>query len=152
MIITFFGHRDFIGNEMKKEQIKNILNSLSGKEEITLFFGGYGNFDSFCLSVAKEMYKKKKVRFCYITPYINEAFQRNHLFYLSKDFDEIIYPQLEKVPLRFAISYRNKYMIDESDFIIFYVKNSFGGAYEALKYAKKKNKNFINTAQENRHS
>jgi len=35
-------------------------------------------------------------------------------------------------------------MIDRSDFIVFYVNKNKGGAYEALKYAQKTNKAYIN--------
>ena len=35
-------------------------------------------------------------------------------------------------------------MIEKADLIIFYVNAAWGGAYQALKYAKQKNKNFVN--------
>ncbi|MBE6747102.1 MAG: hypothetical protein E7558_06600 [Ruminococcaceae bacterium] len=43
-----------------------------------------------------------------------------------------------------AYKIRNKNMIDRSDFIVFYVNKNKGGAYEALKYAQKTNKAYIN--------
>ena len=38
-------------------------------------------------------------------------------------------------------------MIDMSDLIIFYVTNTHGGAYKALKYAEKSGKYIINIAK-----
>ena len=35
-------------------------------------------------------------------------------------------------------------MIDESDFIVFYVERNFGGAKTAMEYAKRKGKKFVN--------
>ena len=45
-----------------------------------------------------------------------------------------------------AIEKRNFEMIDMSDLIIFYVTNTQGGAYKALKYAEKSGKKIINLA------
>lgn len=58
-----------------------------------------------------------------------------------KIFDDTIYPDIEKVPPGFAIIKRNEWMIDNSDFLIAYVKNDFGGAYKTLQYAEKKKNN-----------
>ena len=61
-------------------------------------------------------------------------------------YDSIVYPPLEKVPFRFAISKRNEWMVDNADIIIGYVKNQYGGAYKILEYAKRQRKNIINLA------
>ena len=55
------------------------------------------------------------------------------------NFDNIIYPSLERIPPRYAILKRNEWMIDNSDFLIAYVGHNWGGAYKTLQYAKKKN-------------
>ena len=62
-------------------------------------------------------------------------------------YDSIVYPPLEKTPLKFAISKRNEWMIDQSDFVIAYVEHSFGGAYQSLKYAHRKGKRIVNLAK-----
>ena len=48
--------------------------------------------------------------------------------------------------MRFAITYRNRFMIEKSDFVIVYVEHSWGGAYSAYKYALKKGKQIYNLA------
>ena len=46
------------------------------------------------------------------------------------------------------IYFRNLEMIEQSDFIIFYVNNTENsGAHKAMQYAKRKKKAFINVAQ-----
>ena len=55
-----------------------------------------------------------------------------------KRFDDIIYPEIEKTPLKFAVIKRNKWVINKSDFLIAYVEHNWGGAYKTLEYAKKK--------------
>ena len=51
------------------------------------------------------------------------------------------YPPIENVPLRYAISKRNEYMVEKADVIIAYVNHSWGGAATTLEYAKRKHKN-----------
>lgn len=56
----------------------------------------------------------------------------------------MLYPPIEKVPLKFAISKRNNWMVENSDLVIAYVNHSFGGAYKTLQAAKRKKKRIIN--------
>ena len=60
-----------------------------------------------------------------------------------------IYPELEKVPPKFAILHRNRYMIDKADIVITYIQYTKGGAYQAYLYAKKQGKNIIELQTEN---
>lgn len=42
--------------------------------------------------------------------------------------DTILPEGIEAVPKRYAISWRNKWMIDQSDYVVTYVTRPFGGA------------------------
>ena len=60
---------------------------------------------------------------------------------------ETIYPEgLECVHPRYAISWRNKWMIQESDVVVTYVAHSWGGAAKFEQLARKKKKRVINIA------
>ena len=63
---------------------------------------------------------------------------------MTKYYDEIVYPNIEHVPYKFAISKRNNFMVDSSDLIIAFVDHAWGGAYATLMYAKRKKKTIIN--------
>ena len=63
---------------------------------------------------------------------------------LKKTYDLIIYPELEKIPQKYAILRRNQWMVSHADFVVGYVKTHYGGAYKALLYAKKHHKPIIN--------
>ena len=63
-------------------------------------------------------------------------------------YDEIIYPPIENIPLKYSIIYRNKWIVENSDFIFFYVAHTWGGAYQMLEYAKNINKQFFNLYQQ----
>ena len=59
-------------------------------------------------------------------------------------YDAILYPEIEDKPLRFAITYRNKYMVERADYVIAYIDHDWGGAYTAYKHAIRKNKSIFN--------
>ena len=66
---------------------------------------------------------------------------------MEKDkYDEIIYPEIENKPLRFAISYRNQWMMQKADIVIAFVEHDWGGAYKTYQYAKRKGKRIFNLA------
>ena len=48
---------------------------------------------------------------------------------------------------RYAISWRNKWMIRESDVVITYITHSWGGAAQFAEMVKKKRKRIINVAE-----
>jgi len=41
---------------------------------------------------------------------------------------------------KFAIMYRNRFVVNESDYVIAYVRTDWGGACEAMRYARRKKK------------
>ena len=55
-------------------------------------------------------------------------------------YDSTVYPPLETVPRRFAISHRNRWMVDAADVVVAYVLHDWGGAAATLRYAKRKGK------------
>ena len=63
-------------------------------------------------------------------------------------YDEIIYPEIESVPPRYAIIKRNKWMVEKADCIIVYVNRRFGGAYTALKHGVNKKRKLLISIKE----
>ena len=148
MIVVFFGHRDFIANDEHREKIISILHDFVGDSAVEFYLGGYGHFDDFayrcCTSFAKN---HENTSLVFVTPYITEEYQRNYLTEVTNKYHSIIYPDIENVPKRFAITYRNRYMVEKADLIICYVKREYGGAFQAIKYAERKGKRIINIAE-----
>ena len=144
MNITVFGHSSFKSNLGDEEKILSLLSKISNGERLDFYFGGYGNFDGFVKKCAKK-YKETRpdTRLIFVTPYINK-WLKNREVYLNVEYDEIVYPEIENVPLKFAISKRNEWMIKNADYILLYVTSDFGGAYNALKYAKAHKKLYYN--------
>ena len=63
---------------------------------------------------------------------------------VSTYYDAIVYPEIEDKPLKFAISYRNKWMAEQADLVIAYVNHNSGGAWQTYQHAKRKKKTIIN--------
>ena len=51
--------------------------------------------------------------------------------------------KIENIPPRFAINYRNKFMLEAADIVVTYVKHSWGGAAKYKRLAEKKNRRII---------
>lgn len=144
MIISFFGHSKFISNKEDETIVLKIIKQEAAGKPVEFYLGGYGNFDEFakkCAKKYKEEYNNTKIYF--ITPYINKWLDIRKE-YFEKEYDGIIYPPLENVPLKFAISRRNEWIINKSDYIIAYVNTHYGGAYNSLLYADMHNKKYTN--------
>lgn len=137
MIVTFCGHK----SGYEKSDVFIIL--LSSVRELiqegadTFYLGGYGNFDwQAARAVQKMKNEYPSIRSVLVIPYLNRKYDK-------KLYDEIIYPPIEKVPLRFAISKRNEWMVERADVIISGVEHNWGGAYTTLKFAERKKKRII---------
>ena len=145
MIITFCGHRSFVGSEEYEKKILALLEKTVGDNPADMFLGGYGGFDSFAYEVCKK-YKAShpSVSLIFVTPYITEQYQKNHLEFIKNMYDSIIYPEIENKPKRFAVFYRNRYMVEKADIVIACVSNTWGGAYTTYKYAVSKQKRIFN--------
>ena len=147
MIVTFCGHAQFRKTEEYEKRLISFLYEKVGDNIANMYLGGYGNFDTFAYECCKK-YKAThpNVSLVFVTPYITTEYQQNHLNYEKTRYDSILYPKIENKPLKFAISYRNKYMVEKADYVIAYIDHSWGGAYQTYQYAKRKNKQIINLA------
>ncbi len=145
MIISFCGHSLFRGTQEHEKRILDFLEEKVGNNPAEMFLGGYGDFDNFALSCCKKFKKTHpNVSLVFVTPYITLEYQENHLEYIKDYYDEIIYPEIEDKPLKFAISYRNKYMMEAADYVVAYVRHNSGGAYASYKHAKRRGKEIFN--------
>ena len=148
-ICTFAGHGEIYGENTLKEKLKKEFINLIENENVDTFYcGGKGDFDKLCSERVKEL----KSNYPFVKSYLILAYMPNKKseFDLNPygEYDGSVYPDLENTPPRFAIIKRNEWMIDKSDFLIAYVKNSFGGANKTLSYAKKRRKiKIINMAE-----
>ena len=148
MIVSFCGHAQFSKSEEYEQQILAFLEEKVGDRAADLYLGGYGSFDSFAYDCCKK-YKKThpNVSLVFVTPYLTIDYQKNHLDYQKARYDSILYPEIEDKPKRYAITYRNKYMVEKADYVVAYVSLGWGGAYTTYKHAKRNGKEIFNLAK-----
>ncbi len=150
MIITFVGHGSMHFSEKLSKQIQEVIlvNTGSG-EAVTFYCGGYGEFDTHCASLCRSL--KTRIPNCevvFVTPYFTPSQQAKLKDLVDRGlYDSTIYPPMEKTPPRFAISKRNEWMISQADLVIAYVSRTYGGAYQTLRFARRKKKWVINLAE-----
>lgn len=135
----FFGHRvvtDDIGERLKQEIEGLILN----KNVVNFYVGHQGAFDWMVLSVLKSMKDKySQIVYSVVLAYLPKSAD----FLL--DEKNTLYPKgIEGVPKRFAISWRNDWLINNSDYVICYITHITGGAAKYVAKAKNKGKYIIN--------
>ena len=129
MIVTFCGSREFVATVERQKQVLSLLEERVGDQAVEFYLGGYGKFDSFAYTCARK-YKEThpKATLVFVTPYITESYQKNHLECQKTQYDSILYPSIEKVPPRYAILCRNQYMVEKADLLIAWVDHNWGGA------------------------
>ena len=142
---TFFGHRDcpgFIEPKLRETLMDLIENHCVN----TFYIGRQGAFDAMVYSVLKELaLTHPHIEYAVVLERMpskqNEAGAR--------DYTDTLLPEgIETVPPRFAISWRNKWMLKHSDYVVTYITRSWGGAAKFSELAEKQHKTVINLSQE----
>lgn len=137
MICTFFGHRD-APSEIKpllREVLLDLIQHYGVKQ---FYVGNQGNFDAMALRLLKELEKPYSISYDVVLAYLPKKTDPFFEAYYT-----ILPEGIETVPPRFAIEYRNKWMIEHSDIVVTYVTHNFGGAAKFRDLAKHKGKTVI---------
>ena len=133
----FAGHRkiyDEFEDKLKDEIEKLIVNE--GVDEF--WVGNYGVFDITVAKVVRELKDIYNIKLVLVLPYITD-YINSHSKKLHKEFDELIIADMpERTPLKYRIIKCNEYMVKNSDYLICYVRYSWGGASKTMEYAQKK--------------
>lgn len=134
MIVTFCGHAEIAQSDNVRSWLISTLEPLITDGADTFYLGGYGAFDSLAASVLRELKKTcPHIQIILVLAYLNRNTD-------TSGYDATLYPELEEVPPRFAISKRNERMVDMADVVVAYVTHSWGGAAKTLEYATRKRK------------
>lgn len=139
MVCCLFGHKETpasIAAELGKV-IEHLIQE-RGVDEFLV--GNQGAFDHMVCRVLREAHKRHlHISYRVVLAYLPNA--ESELF----EYTETYFPEgIENVPLRFAISWRNQWMVRESDICVCYLAHSWGGAAKSVGYAKKQKKEIIN--------
>ena len=142
MIATFCGHSRISQSAGVEKWLYTVTQRLIEQGITTFYLGGYGAFDSLAASVLRKQKKRyPQIELVLVLAYLKT---RQDISY----YDSTVYPPLEAVPRRFAISYRNRWMVEASDVVVAYVLHDWGGAATTLRCAKQKKKQIISYRDE----
>lgn len=137
---AFFGHSscsNSIQPILQREIEKLILN-----HGITDFLlGDHGDFDVLVLKTIREIEKIYPIKYRVVLSYLPIAPS-----FFGEDPNSVYPEEIATVHPKFAIEYRNNFLISKSDYFITYVTHSYGGAAKFAKKAQNKGKIVINIA------
>ena len=137
MIVTFCCHREVPQQEEVRSWLVDWMEKLIQEGASDFYLGGYGAFDRLAAGVVWKMKERyPQIRSTLVMPYLDWTPD-------ISQYDVTIYPPLELVPRRFAISRRNRWLMDRADIVVAYVTHDWGGAAATLAYARRKKKRII---------
>ena len=142
MTVTFCGHAQISQREEIEKWLYTVTQDLIEQGATTFYLGGYGAFDSLAASVLRTQKKQyPQIELILVLAYLNTGRD-------TSGYDSTVYPPLETVPRRFAISHRNRWMVESADVVVAYVLHDWGGAATTLRCAKQKKKQIISYRDE----
>ena len=141
MICSFFGHRKVNENIYRdlEEEIRSII--IYTNEEIVFYVGNKGSFDFIVQIILKNMIGEYPGIKAYV---VLDGLPNER----EKDLPlETIVPEgIEEIPKRFAMSFRNKWMIEKCDIAIVFCTDCASNTRKHIDMLKKKRKAIINIA------
>lgn len=146
--VSFFGHRQ-IYNQLYLDQKLDelILRLLKTRSYVEFLVGRDGDFDQLVSSAIKRcqrQYGHHNSSHIWVMPYPTSFFRDNEQACYDY-YDEIEICEESSVKhFKAAFQVRNRNMVDRSDLVVFYVENDAGGAYQTMKYAAEKGKEYLN--------
>ena len=137
-----FGHRNIFENI--NVELDNAIETAVQQGCELFYTGAMGEFDSLFSSAVRRAKKAyPHIKLICVKPYCTNDINTDRDYYAAM-YDAVIIPdELAGIHYKAAIKARNRWMIGNSDVVIAYTIRDHGGAYEALQYAHKKNKNII---------
>ena len=147
--VSLFGHRDISDpRDFEERLFRTVTELLRKKDYVTFLLGRNGDFDIYAASVIKRAQRElgyKNAEVVCVLPYANKNSE-----YYERYYDGVIIPEcVEKIHPKNAIKTRNRWMVEQSELVICFVKRHSGGAYLALKYGEKLGKRVVNISSEN---
>ena len=141
MVCTFFGHKD-TPKEIEPTLRTTLVDLIENHGATEFYVGNNGNFDTMVRRQLENLSQTYPITYNVVLAYIPTKKSE------YDDYTNTILPEgIETAPKRFAISYRNKWMIQHSDVVVTYVTHSFGGAAQFKEIAVKQGKTVIELSE-----
>lgn len=135
---TFFDHKD-TPKEIELTLRSTLIDLIENKNVNVFYAGNNGNFDTMVRHHLEDLSQLYPISYSVVLAYLPT--EKNKYDNLSNT----IYPEgLETIPKRFAISWRNKWMIQQSDIVVTHITHNFGGAWQFKEKAENLGKQIKN--------
>ena len=137
MVCTFFGHKD-TPKEIEPTLRSTLIDLIENKNVNVFYVGNNGNFDTMVRRQLEDLSQTYPITYSVVLAYLPTKKSE------YDNFTNSILPEgIETTPKRFAISYRNKWMIQQSDVVVTYVTHTYGGAAQFKELAERQGKTVI---------
>jgi len=138
---TFFGHAD-APDGIRGALLTEIFRLIEHELVTDFYIGTHGSFDRMAYSAVKEAKNLyPHIRYYCVLSYLPASNE-------SYSIDHTLYPEgIEAIPKRYAIVWRNRWMLAKSDYVITYVTHSWGNAAKFKKMAENQKKTVINLSK-----
>ncbi len=155
-VCCFTGHRliyddiEYIQDAVSSAVQMMILNGVS-----IFISGGAIGFDTICAKIIIEKKKENPdIKLYLALPCHNQDYrwnmsQKAEYKYIIENADKVEYISDKYSP--WCMHIRNRYMVDNSKYVIAYCKSEKGGTFYTVNYAKKKNKIINNIIKNSKH-
>ena len=141
MTVTFFGHKD-TPKEIEPTLRTTLIDLIENKNVTVFYVGNNGNFDTMVRRQLEDLSLTYPITYNVVLAYLPTK---------KSEYDNstnTIYPEgIETAPKRFAISWRNKWMVQQSDVVVTYVTHGFGGAAQFKELAERQGKTLIELSE-----
>ncbi|MBR4658719.1 MAG: hypothetical protein IKP26_05635 [Clostridia bacterium] len=140
MACTFFGHR-YVQKEIEPILRSTLIDLIENHGAELFYVGNQGGFDAMVTRVLRELSDRYPIRAYTVLAYLPTSESS-----VSENLMPTVLPEgIETVPRRFAISFRNRWMIMQSDIVVTHVTNHVAsGAAQFKALAEKQGKTVIN--------
>ena len=141
MTCCFLGHKETPSSVYEK--LEEAVEKVIVEDGVSsLLVGNQGQFDSMALSALRKI----KLKYPHITFNVVLAYMpAEKEMWSPYEYGETMLPGgIESVHPRYAVSWRNKWMVNESDMVICYITHGWGGAAKYVELAEKKGKRVTN--------
>lgn len=140
----FFGHKD-TPEDVKPALYAAIEELITEHGVSTFYVGNQGAFDAYVRSALRQFQKKyPHIRYAVVLAYMPGEFSE------YEDHSDTMVPEgIEAVHPKFAIDWRNRWMLRQSQYVICYIHHHWGGAAKYVQTAQRQGKTVINLCAHN---
>lgn len=134
----FFGHKD-TPETVRGDLCAAIEKLITGYGVSTFYVGNQGAMDAYARSDLRQLQERyPHIRYAVVLAYMPGEVSA------YEDHSDTMLPEgIETVHPRYAIDWRNRWMLRQSQFVVCYIRHRWGGAAKYVQMAQKQGKTVI---------